>query len=194
MKVSTPSPSANPKGGQFLSSTWDYPEKGIGSTIVINSLSAARISSDASSTTADMWDQSKSRQQLDFSSLGLFGREKETDTLDACFEQSKTSKQLVLVSGPSGSGKSALVHHFVETKKKSDVIHASGKFSMNSASSLGEVIQACDSIASQLVRANEDLDGLSSDFTSELSDSDCELLVRLVPLIRSILYRGSETC
>jgi predicted ATPase len=60
---------------------------------------------------------------LYFSSLGLYCREDQTKELRKRWETSKTSRQLVLISGAAGSGKSSLVQHFqthVLANKKND--------------------------------------------------------------------------
>ena len=190
-------PATRPKGGQFSSNNWDYPEKGIGSAIVINSTAAADINSDVSSVTDSTRDMLsltslKSHQQLDFSTVGLYGRQKEKDALDACFEQSKTSKQLLLLSGPPGSGKSALVNHYImEKKNQPGAVYAAGKFSANKAS-FGEVLESCQSICTQLLRANHSLDEICFDLVKGLGDSDTEVIAQLVPSIRDILCRGAK--
>ena len=67
---------------------------------------------------------------LDFANLGLFGRSKETKTLCDCFTEAKKSRQLVLIGGPAGSGKSALAQQLEEVAGSQGGLYAAGKYTV----------------------------------------------------------------
>ena len=87
----------------------------------------------------------------------LYGRDAEIETLLAAFERvSMGDKELLLVSGPSGVGKTVLVQELYKPVTSQHGIFASGKFDQfqRSAPYLA-IIQACQSLVRQLLSQSQ---------------------------------------
>ena len=101
----------------------------------------------------------------DFSNVGLVGRTKEVIFLKECLKGvERDSKQLVLVRGPAGSGKSALVRQVqqvqggpIDSDSKTGLLYGEGKYTLKQEQEPYMAIkQACDSICSQLIIMDRD--------------------------------------
>jgi predicted ATPase len=66
--------------------------------------------------------------KLRFDESHLYGRGDEIKTLQDVFEKSKASRQLLLLRGNAGTGKSALSAQLESTVKRSGGIYVTGKF------------------------------------------------------------------
>ena len=111
--------------------------------------------------------------KLRFDELGLVGRKKELALLNGCFRQSKNQKQVIMIGGASGTGKSSLAWTAIQTfylqqmkasessKKQKKPIFASGKFDLNSSSSrnvndicnMDRAGEQCDEPQSTIIKA-----------------------------------------
>ena len=106
-----------------------------------------------------------STKLLDFSKPGLVGRSSEVFILKKCLMDAELhSKQLVLVGGPAGSGKSALVRQVqqvqggpIDSDCKTGLLYGEGKYTLKQEQEPYMAIkQACDSICSQLIIMDRD--------------------------------------
>lgn len=162
-----------------------------------------------------------------FSNLGLYGRNQEIDTLRRCFEATKTtvastpeqraghdlqippiittptsifSRQLVLISGDSGTGKSSLAQSLREIVLKDAGFFASGKFDLHQsdvpyAGFAAAISELCQCLIEHKYNAGNpswtfSYESIQSALHQELI-TDARALSMLVPSIHSIV---SEDC
>ena len=95
--------------------------------------------------------------KLQFDKLGLFNREEEIKTilncLDSVLSGSLTFRKLVCVSGPSGTGKTALTQVLEKPVKDKGGLYVQGKFSQQQSQEhpFSAIITACGQICEQIV-------------------------------------------
>jgi PAS domain S-box-containing protein len=120
----------------------------------------------------------------------LYGRERETESLLASFDRirSGAAPELVLVSGYSGIGKSALVHELHAAMVPSGALFASGKFDQHQRDiPYATLAQAFQGLIRQLL-AKSDADLRPwRDALREALDPLGQLMVDLVPELRLII-------
>lgn len=122
-------------------------------------------------------------------SKGLFGRKRELEILNNCFENCQQRKQLILIEGPSGVGKTALALHL---KRKVGHVFAHGKYNINQSNEpFGALAQACRSICEQLPRVCS-FHNCVEELRTHLGMGDTEVLFRFLPSIAKLVGAASE--
>lgn len=95
---------------------------------------------------------------LTFSSLDLYGREKEISTLKEAFDRSRSSRELLLISGQSGSGKSALASCVEQPVRQAKGFYLKGKFDLNQQGQpFSAIVSACSRLCEELLQQEEGL-------------------------------------
>lgn len=124
-----------------------------------------------------------------FSSNVLFGRRREVEVFEKCLDGCKTKKQLVLVGGEAGVGKTVLAHHL---QKKTGVLYSHGKYTIgNRNEPFGALAQVCRSICEQLPDLPS-FDSCIEELRTDLGLGDTLVLFRLLPCIPKLIGEGSE--
>lgn len=122
--------------------------------------------------------------------LHLKGRCEEKKTLQTCFEMAKESKQLVLISGGSGIGKSTLARH---VKESTSALYAEGKYTLHKEDKpFSAIAQACDQICDQL-RASSDFSAFLDKLRLELTVGNTGMLFRVLPSVAGVLDADQES-
>ncbi|CAB9517825.1 Transcriptional regulator [Seminavis robusta] len=122
--------------------------------------------------------------KLRFASLGLIGRSQEEQTLAACLHRATQTKtrELVLISGNSGVGKTALAMTLQAKTCKEKGLFISGKFDfcLRDDPYTG-VASACRDLCSDLSLIDEFCDEIVEELGSELT-----ILVKILPELQTI--------
>ena len=149
---------------------------------------------------------------LQFDRLSLYGRDeeieliKEKTRLEITSPKDKTKqKQLILIDGDSGVGKTSLAFSFSEPIRSNKGMFSSGKFDLELRElPYNGIIQACNGICTEIVNnSNENntfptslLDDVRSDLTTGLAENQLELLIKMIPSLQTILpssgHEGSD--
>ena len=150
--------------------------------------------------------------KLRFSDLGLIGREKELEILQQCLERCRAGfapkstsaatvqdcngvRELVLLQGLSGTGKSALVRHFVSSDKRRLQIWVEGKFDFvrREDEPLSAFIDALGNLSSRLVGElhQKAFAEFRDSLLQKLDKDEITLLVSMVPNLRQVAYQDS---
>jgi predicted ATPase len=149
----------------------------------------ARKVNDLSSFTID---------KLKYDSLGLHGRDKELKLLEDVMSNMISGKspeqerQLILISGVSGTGKTALAHHALRKSTESlGGLYARGKFDLHLRNHpYSGISAACSEICGAIValesRNPSQFERLCSQITSELG-SELALLIQVIPVLAEIV-------
>jgi predicted ATPase/signal transduction histidine kinase len=122
----------------------------------------------------------------------LYGREREIETLLASFNRvvDRGTPELVLVSGYSGVGKSAVVNELHKALVPSRGLYASGKFDQYKRDiPYATLAQAFQSLVRSLLSQSEAQLGRWRDSFSEALGSNGQLIVNLVPELELIIGR-----
>src|ERR1700691_3389170 len=120
----------------------------------------------------------------------LYGREREIETLLAAFDRVVTSgrPELVLVSGYSGIGKSAVVNELHKALVPPRGLFASGKFDQHKRDiPYATLAQAFQSLIRPILAKNEAELGRWRDALSEALGPNARLVVDLVPELKLII-------
>jgi predicted ATPase len=134
--------------------------------------------------------------KLRFSAVGLVGRGKEAAVLAPCLDRVNDSDQkgreLVLISGYSGTGKTALALSIANQVKKRNGMIASGKFNQYS---LGEpyfgVSAACQEIFENIMSMNaKEAEAIRTKIITELG-AEIHVLTSVIPAL-SLMISGDE--
>ena len=136
----------------------------------------------------------------------LFGRESELATLKRVYRQSlsssssssdgnsssSSSKELVLITGPAGSGKSYLSHQFGDYVKASGGVFLSAKFDqLKQARPLGALAAALNEYCDRTCTVGAGGDkSFASELRSKLRNDDMFYLTKMIPSLVHIL--GNE--
>jgi PAS domain S-box-containing protein len=120
----------------------------------------------------------------------LYGREREIDTLLACFDRMVTNGavELVLVSGYSGIGKSSVVNELHKVLVRPRGLFASGKFDQYKRDiPYATLAQAFQSLVRSLLAQSEEEVGRWRDFLNEALAPNGQLMVNLVPELEFVI-------
>ena len=136
---------------------------------------------------------------LDFRSAGLIGRDAEISTLNACYARlmanGNTRKELILVGGQSGVGKSSLIRSTIDSKISIAGIFVEGKFNMNTSNEpYSGVAKAFGVICDKIKEAGpETITELRQDLRNELGSNTPGMLIQLIPELQGILAHEEMT-
>jgi predicted ATPase/signal transduction histidine kinase len=120
----------------------------------------------------------------------LYGREREIETLLACFERvvAHGTPELVLVSGYSGIGKSSVVHELHKVLVRPRGLYASGKFDQYKRDiPYVTLAQAFQSLVRSLLSQDEVELGRWRDCFNEALGPNGQLIVNLIPELELII-------
>ncbi|KAL7556634.1 hypothetical protein ACA910_014165 [Epithemia clementina (nom. ined.)] len=142
---------------------------------------------------------SANANKLNFHSLGVHGREEEISILNRCFDQLLTGnveRQLVLISGTSGSGKSKLADTLKKPTKKCNGLFVRGKFDIGCRSEpYSGIASACEEICDAIlelqmsnpVQAYMICNQIKNELKSELP-----LLIQVIPVLDRVFRVDSS--
>lgn len=122
--------------------------------------------------------------QLQFSTLGLVGRNAEKGLLASCLRRSieEGTRELVLISGYSGTGKTSLAATLQQEVTQMNGVFCSGKFDLYLRDEpYSGVASACNKLWEE-VRGNQQC----CDEIVRVLDKDMEILVEVLPQLQSI--------
>ena len=159
---------------------------------------ASKMSTSAAAVISDL-------NRLKFASLGLYGRDEQLATLRAALERLGVSNSqeeqflnLVLLAGPSGSGKSAIVKEFsrhLQTKNSNNhntLLFVSGKFEQHFATPYGAFVSAFTQLCCDLPNHHRHDFAAMQESIQQAVGADCQLLQNLVPKIGELLGRDNN--
>jgi len=132
-----------------------------------------------------------STDELHFSET-IFGRESELSTLHSAYQRSLSSgeKELVLITGAAGSGKSYLSHQFGDDVKAGGGVFLSAKFDqLKQARPLSALASAFNDYCEALSRGADSDDGaksFASELRSRLRNDDVFYLTKMIPSLVKI--------
>ena len=97
--------------------------------------------------------QAMTINKLKFSELGLYGRDDEVALLKECYTQAKSSRQLVLLSGGPGNGKTSLTRELKERVRSMSGLCITGKLQLRKACNepYGAIVMACEKLYDALI-------------------------------------------
>lgn len=118
----------------------------------------------------------------------LYGREKERDQLVARFERAASGPAgMVLISGPSGIGKSALVNESQRPIAERRGYFAAGKFDQVSRAPLGAVVQAFQGLIRELLSEGEAKIASLRKRLQESLGSSGQVMIDLIPEVALLI-------
>jgi serine/threonine protein kinase len=107
------------------------------------------------------------------------GRSQELATLRSALAESRTRGQVVLLEGPSGSGKSALLEHFAAVARSEDAVVLSGRCYEEESLPFKAFDSLVDGLSTHLL-------GVPRQTVDELIPRDVAALARLFPVLRRV--------
>lgn len=142
--------------------------------------------------------------KLRFNSLGLYGRETEIETIKDVYIKSKSSRQLVLIDGPAGSGKTSLSNQSEKIIKictavcEQPAIYITGKFDQQLViEPYAGISTACRRLCEQLLVLNNRervdccFEQLRHKLRAEMKD-EAYILTRMIPNVLELLSPGES--
>jgi predicted ATPase len=134
-----------------------------------------------------------STDELDFSET-MFGRETELSILRSVYQRSLSSgqKELALITGPAGSGKSYLSHRFGDDVRASGGVFLSAKFDqLKQARPLSALTSAFNDYCEALSRdgGSEGAKSFVSQLRSRLRNDDVFYLTQMIPSLANVLHQ-----
>lgn len=151
---------------------------------------------------SDITDPSKSKNAQDltvnklrFHSVGLLGRDEEIMTLNVCLNKmiqpGKQTKEVVMISGYSGTGKSALVYNLKKNNKKGGVF-ITGKFDQyNSGEPLVAILQAFGELCCMVAKKGTSFCKEIEKKLHEELKNEVYLLTQIIPDINKVIQHTS---
>lgn len=141
--------------------------------------------------------EGKGTHTLDFSSLGLQGRDEECKVLSDCYRRATTSRQLVCIGGPSGMGKSSLTDYLKTSVIDMETKFLFGKYNLTeSEEPYSAFVEICkeisctdlgsDSLPLDSFRCTYGREGLADELRERLGTL-VRILCRVVPCLKPIL-------
>jgi hypothetical protein len=134
--------------------------------------------------------------KLRCSSLGLVGRDKETDVLKECLERLvvASARELVFISGGSGTGKSVLAQTLASQTKRHKGLYLTGKFDFYLRDEpYSGFAAACRELCGEMLMLRNDTcnteakyQEIRDEIMSELGD-EISLLTNIFPILDEIL-------
>lgn len=138
--------------------------------------------------------------KLRFSSLGLHGRDKESDILKQCLERlvlvgrentDAKSRELVFISGVSGTGKTSLASTMARTVKHHKGLYLTGKFDLYLRDEpYSGIAAACRELCGEILMLQNDNEKtyqeIRCEIISELGE-EISLLTNLIPVLEEIV-------
>lgn len=116
----------------------------------------------------DQWRSTRNLQEmtvnkLRFGRLGLYGRDDQVEKLRQCFEKSRESRQLLILEGQAGTGKSSLASQLRRIVSNSAGFYIGGKFDLQKRDApYSAVAEACLELVEALLSIVDDKDGARS--------------------------------
>lgn len=132
--------------------------------------------------------------KLRFEALGLYGRDEQTQLLKESFQiLNKNRRVLVLISGYSGTGKTALAKVLQEPVQQAKGFYIYGKFEQQTDEPYAGVTAACRQLCEQLACLDENnvksaatTKDIRSTIRNELG-AEARVLMRLIPNLKHLL-------
>ena len=139
--------------------------------------------------------------KLNFDSVGLVGRDDETAELEKCFQRlisdettGETKRELVLISGESGIGKTALASTLKDSIKRIQGVFVSGKYDIRFRDNqpFSGISAACNEICRCLLSQQQNdaelISSIRKDLFEQIDKSKIELLETVVPLLHIVAF------
>ncbi|MCP3921583.1 MAG: AAA family ATPase [Desulfobacterales bacterium] len=124
----------------------------------------------------------------------LYGREKEIGTLLSAFERVRQNNtELILVSGPSGIGKSALINEIQRTVVKQKGYFISGRFDKRKKETpYNAIIKALTMFGRQILAEDEEGIALWKERILSVLEPNGKIVTDLIPLFKLIIGKQPE--
>ena len=148
---------------------------------------------------------------LKFHKLGLYGRDQELEFLnERCLQGNCKKKQLIMIDGVSGTGKTSLAFSMKRPIQSQGGIFSSGKFDLELRElPYSGIIEVCNDICTQIIHLSADLEEqeistgaedralpllarVREALLSDLGEKQVELLVQLIPMLAEILNNWND--
>ena len=136
-----------------------------------------------------------SNDKLSFYSLGMYGRDHEISVLNGCFDQLLTGnieRQLLLISGTSGSGKSKLANTLKKPTGNCNGLFVRGKFDIACRSEpYSGLANACAEICNvilELQTHNRIHATMIGQHLKEEVGAEIDLLIQVIPVLNKVFH------
>lgn len=167
--------------------------------------------------------QAMTINKLKFSELGLYGRDDEVALLNKCYTLAKSSRQLVLLSGGPGNGKTSLTRELKELVRRMSGLCITGKLQLRKGCNepYGAIIMACEKLYDALIAHKVQMavpedsehpqvptlrgsainnnrwlfsyDDMQTKLIEELSHDEITILKKCIPILEMLLERQPST-
>ena len=144
-----------------------------------------------------------SRLQAEFENLELVGRDMELSAVRECLSRlqtTKTTKELVLVHGVSGTGKTTLVERAIQQPlRQQGGVFVRGKYDQERSNSRGQPFSAmaiaCGELCRDILRRQEEgfCEQLGKELEENIDKPLLQLLGTIIPLLSSIISAPVDT-
>ena len=135
--------------------------------------------------------------KLDYSSLGIYGRDQEVSRIKTCFENlvhGISERELILISGFSGTGKTRLaetLQGYIKSKKQHEGLYVKGKFDLKFRNEpysgfIDACSEICGSISELQARNTSRFESICTKVESALG-SELSLLMQVIPALCEVM-------
>ena len=136
--------------------------------------------------------------KLNFDAVGLVGREEECNTLKDCLDRitqpENSQRELVLLSGQSGTGKTALATTIKDPAKRIGGAFVSGKydFAFQDSQPYSGIAFACNELCKVIFRNKAWREQVGKELLENIDKPQLELLQTIVPALADLLHEKTS--